>query len=289
MEINSYHDIAKENNNNNHNNNNNNNTVLQLNEQAYHHLNDNNSAILKNFDVTPGNEDDIKSVKSEKTVNSINSDNEAELNYKFTYKIILIGDANIGKTSIIERYINNRFSEKYICTIGVDFSIKTLMINGTKIKLQIWDTAGSERFRQITNSYYRGSNAAIIVFDLTKKQSFINVKYWLNSFSDICNNINDKIIILVGNKSDLTNREVKDEDIYAFINLYPNLFYMECSALSGNNIEKMFSFVAEKLYEYFKSRDSNVESNNLKLTSDFHRIQSELNKTVNEKEKKCKC
>jgi small GTP-binding protein len=174
--------------------------------------------------------------------------------YHYIFKIILIGDANIGKTSLINRYINRYFSDKYICTIGVDFFMKSLIWDDNRIKLQIWDTAGMEKYKQITVSYYRGAQAAVVCFDLTSKASFNSIKRWIDDFSQYHNITSAKAIIIVGTKSDLVEeREVKREDIDKFIeaNKYP---YFECSAKNDNNVDEMFLNLAKFLYEENKQK-----------------------------------
>ena len=95
-----------------------------------------------------------------------------------TYKLLLLGDSNTGKTSVLNVYKTNTFYDNEINTIGVEFIVKNIYINEEEIKLQIWDTAGQERFRSITLSYYRGSSGVIILFDITNRQSFINIQKW---------------------------------------------------------------------------------------------------------------
>ena len=92
--------------------------------------------------------------------------------YNYIFKIIIIGDSNTGKTSILNRYVKRTFNEHYVCTMGVDFLMKTIILNNSLMKLQLWDTAGMEKFKHITHSYYRGAHAAIICFDLTSRVSF---------------------------------------------------------------------------------------------------------------------
>uniref|UniRef100_A0A1B0CHW2 Uncharacterized protein n=2 Tax=Lutzomyia longipalpis TaxID=7200 RepID=A0A1B0CHW2_LUTLO len=95
--------------------------------------------------------------------------------FDFLFKIVLIGDCGVGKSCVVERFKSGNFVERHGNTIGVDFSMKTINIEGKKIKLQIWDTAGQERFRTITQSYYRSANGVIIVYDITKRSSFLNL------------------------------------------------------------------------------------------------------------------
>ena len=99
--------------------------------------------------------------------------------YDYIQKILLIGDSGVGKSSIVLRFTENTYNESYISTIGVDFKVKKLIIDNNVVKIQLWDTAGQERFKTITFSYYRGSHAVIIVFDITSRESFMNIEAWL--------------------------------------------------------------------------------------------------------------
>nr|XP_045760196.1 ras-related protein Rab-43 isoform X1 [Mirounga angustirostris] len=99
--------------------------------------------------------------------------------YDFLFKLVLVGDASVGKTCVVQRFKTGAFSERQGSTIGVDFTMKTLEIQGKRVKLQIWDTAGQERFRTITQSYYRSANGAILAYDITKRSSFLSVPHWI--------------------------------------------------------------------------------------------------------------
>uniref|UniRef100_A0A7N4V4I6 Uncharacterized protein n=1 Tax=Sarcophilus harrisii TaxID=9305 RepID=A0A7N4V4I6_SARHA len=101
----------------------------------------------------------------------------AECDYLF--KLLLIGDSGVGKSCLLLRFADNKYSDDYACTIGVDFKIRTIQLNGKIVKLQIWDTAGQERFHTITSSYYRGAHGVILVYDVSSLESFVNVKQWL--------------------------------------------------------------------------------------------------------------
>jgi small GTP-binding protein len=201
--------------------------------------------------------------------------------YQYIFKLILIGDANIGKTSLINRYINRSFSDKYICTIGVDFMMKSIIYDNNRIKLQIWDTAGMEKYKQITVSYYRGAQAAIVCFDLTNKKSFKSVKRWIDDFSQT-ESMENKVIVLVGNKCDLTlEREVSKEEIQNFVELN-KYYYFECSAKQGDNIDEMFCFLAQKLYDDNKNNKYNHRTTKL---VDMEKYKNVLDKN----NKKCSC
>lgn len=165
--------------------------------------------------------------------------------YKFLFKVVLIGEAGVGKTCLVRRFCQGIFPTGQAATIGVDFLIKTLEINGEKIKLQIWDTAGQERFRTITQSYYRSANAIIIVYDVSNQPSFDRLPEWLRELKQ---HVNDKVIIyLVGNKSDLTEgREIPYHIGEAFAQRYAMKF-IETSAKECANVETIFNDIADSL------------------------------------------
>lgn len=157
--------------------------------------------------------------------------------YDYLYKILLIGNSSVGKSSIFNRYVDNCYSDLSVSTIGVDFKIKTLKINNKIIKLQIWDTNGQERFKAITNSYYRNSHGIIVVFDITDRKSFTGLRNWLNDADRYSENT---CKILVGNKSDLNdNREVTYEEAKEFADA-KELIYIEVSAKKTINIDSIF-------------------------------------------------
>ena len=153
-------------------------------------------------------------------------------------KIILLGDSAVGKTSIIGRYINNTFKENYSCTIQAEKKMKIINEDeNTSLRLNIWDTMGQEKYKSLTRQYYRDSDGAIIVFDLTKRETFDNVKNWINELRSYGSE--DTNIIILGNKSDEKNkREISEEEIKQQLN--NDYFYLEVSAKTGNNISLAF-------------------------------------------------
>ena len=228
------------------------------------------------------------------TLSSVDREKEKDnFSYQFIFKIILIGDANIGKTSLINRYVTNLFNEKYLCTIGVDFMMKSIIYDNQLIKLQIWDTAGMEKYKQITTSYYRGAQAAIVCFDLTSKSSFESVTKWIDDFSQFYNPIFHKTIILVGNKADLIEqREVTDVDIENFRKIN-NYVYYEASAKTGENVETLFMELAKKLYSSYKSNVDTQFKNALQIRKSVlngvDKFQSLIDKKESNKNKKSCC
>ena len=190
------------------------------------------------------------------------TEEESEKKYDYIFKLILIGSSGVGKSSILKRYIQKIFEEEYTCTIGVDFFMKSLNISNKSIKLQLWDTAGTEKFKSITTGYYRGANAAFVVFDLTYKSSFESVSEWIQNYYKYSNPDSEKYVILIGNKSDLKEkREISGEEIYDFAK-NNKIKYFETSAKNGENIDECFYFIAEKLMKDLEEKGifSNVEN-----------------------------
>jgi small GTP-binding protein len=134
----------------------------------------------------------------------------ADHEFDILYKVILVGDPAVGKTNILSRFTKDEFLEDTRSTVGVEFTSKLFEVGVHKIKVNIWDTAGQERFRSITLSYYKGSKGAIIVFDVSRRETFDHVDKW---HKDITQNTEDNIsVIIVGNKCDLENRNVSTEE-----------------------------------------------------------------------------
>jgi small GTP-binding protein len=159
-------------------------------------------------------------------------------NYDYLLKIVLVGDSGVGKSSTLLRYADNQYDEKFNSTIGVDFRIKTLQYKNKVVKHQIWDTAGQDRFRSITYSYYRGANIIILCFDTTDYRTFQNIEFWINEVSRYAP---DTKLLLVGLKSDLeTKKQVADDEVRELCERY-DMEYMKASAKTGNGIEQIFS------------------------------------------------
>ena len=165
--------------------------------------------------------------------------------YDLLFKLILIGDSYVGKSNILLKYLKNQFNENSKTTIGVEFGTKNIIINNKRIKIQIWDTAEQERYRSITSAYYKGAKGALIVYDITRKNTFDNIDKWitdlkLNGDKNIC-------IIILGNKSDLIDkREINKNDGIKKAEMYKTAF-LETSALNGDNISKAFDELIEQI------------------------------------------
>ncbi|XP_063699961.1 ras-related protein Rab-43 [Culicoides brevitarsis] len=178
---------------------------------------------------------------------TIASLNQTDDSFDFLFKVVLIGDCGTGKTCIVQRFKNGNWIEKHNNTIGVDFSIKTIAVDGKRVKLQIWDTAGQERFRTITQSYYRSANGVIIVYDITKRQSYVNLQRWIDEVRRYT--ASNVILALVGNKCDLeAERQVDPAEVTSMCELIPEImFSIETSAKDNTNIENVFQNLAKEL------------------------------------------
>ncbi|KRY21369.1 Ras-related protein Rab-35 [Trichinella patagoniensis] len=206
--------------------------------------------------------------------------------YDHLFKLLIIGDSGVGKSSLLLRFADQTFSgmlyflrifqrkkeqrqlfltANYITTIGVDFKIRTITVDGERVKLQIWDTAGQERFRTITSTYYRGTHGVIVVFDVTSGESFVNVKRWLHEIDQNCENVQR---VLVGNKCDERERRVVlEHDAYRFAE-QTNVKYFETSAKENVNVEEMFNCITRLVLQAKNSQqwqEANSKSANIRL------------------------
>ncbi|XP_040564282.1 ras-related protein Rab-30 isoform X2 [Lepeophtheirus salmonis] len=178
--------------------------------------------------------------------------------YKYLFKVVLVGNAGVGKTCLVRQFTQGMFPPGQGATIGVDFMIKTLEIQGEKIKLQIWDTAGQERFRSITQSYYRSAHALILVFDVSNQPTFDSCPEWLREIEEYAS---PKVLkVLVGNKTDRDDREIPEEIGEDFAQRY-SMYYLETSAKSCDNVERLFVEIAQELLQQAKSKELPSYSN----------------------------
>ena len=193
-------------------------------------------------------------------------------NYNYLFKYIIIGDPSVGKSNLLMKFAHNKFTDEYQATIGVEFGAKNIEIDQQIYRIQIWDTAGQENFRSITRAYYKNSVCACVVYDITKRSTFDNVKSWVED----CKKQTPKsvFLVLIGNKSDLENqRQISYEEGENLAIKYKMLFF-ETSAKSGANVNNVFLKSAEKIA-------ANIENGVYDLTNDNCGIKLGFNNCTN--------
>lgn len=164
--------------------------------------------------------------------------------YTHSAKVVVVGDAAVGKTSLIVRYVKGVYNPSYIITLGVNFFVQDIGIGTQKLRMQIWDTAGQERFGPVRQKYYMGARGALLVFDQSNKESFQRLDFWMDEVQRIAGDIP---CVLVGNKADLMP-SVTSEEIQEFVSKH-NLAYVETSAKTGQNTVKPFFLLASLVLE----------------------------------------
>lgn len=183
--------------------------------------------------------------KSEATVPAPNGGAAPNIQALSKYKIVFLGDQGVGKTSIITRFMYDSFDKLYQATIGIDFLSKTMYLEDRTVRLQLWDTAGQERFRSLIPSYIRDSSVAVVVYDITNRASFLNTSKWIE---DVRNERgNDVIVVLVGNKTDLTDRRQVSVEEGEDKAQKEGIMFIESSAKAGFNIKSLFRKLATAL------------------------------------------
>jgi Ras-related protein Rab-1A len=167
--------------------------------------------------------------------------------YSTTFKLLVVGDAGVGKTCLITRFVDDTFTSTVKSTIGVDFKSTSIEIDGKAVQLQVWDTAGQERFRALTTSYYRGAHGVVLVYDVTDQSSFDHLASWIK---DVDLYSGEEVVkLLIGNKNDVDGKVVDPEPARAFA-AENNMLFMEASAFSALNVSAAFKLlVAEVMHQ----------------------------------------
>jgi len=184
----------------------------------------------------------------------------------YIIKLLTLGETEVGKTSIVLRYSDDKFHDNKIATIGIDFKIKIIKKGNEKIKVSIYDTAGQERFKNIVKHYYKGANGVLLIYDITKRDTFEKLEFWLEDLKENSDNLNNLFIYLIGNKNDLEERrEVDFEEANKFAK-EKNIPYIEVSAKTGNNIKKLFDEMIKGTLTKIITFEKNNLSNSINLS-----------------------
>lgn len=164
-----------------------------------------------------------------------------------TLKILILGESGVGKSSLLLRFTDDKFDPEQSATIGVDFKVKRITVDGNSVKLAIWDTAGQERFRTLTPNFYRGAQGVILVYDVSSRATFNKLDIWLNELDIYCN-VSGCVKMLIGNKIDKGNREVSREEGAKFARRFSMLF-IEASAKTRDGVQLAFEELVEKVIQ----------------------------------------
>ena len=198
------------------------------------------------------------------------------------FKIIIIGDSGVGKSSLLKRAVKNSFDNSYQATIGFEFLLMHFKVNDLKFKFQIWDTCGQEMYRSLVQGFYHNTSLALLVYDINKKPTFESLDIWLKDLKQ--HTEQDLPVFIVGNKNDL-DRNVTEEEAKEFKKVNNIVYFAECSAKRGYNVKEIFFEAAKYLYQIykkFKVQDKVPMAKRLKLDNNEN---DESNK--NKKKKKC--
>lgn len=175
--------------------------------------------------------------------------------YDYLIKCLIVGDSGTGKSSLMLRFTDDVFNTSYISTIGVDFKLKTINYKDKNFKFQIWDTAGQDRFRTITSSYYRGADAVIVCYDISDRNTFKNIGKWLEEVERY--SFSKPLIILCGTKNDLETREISYEEGFEFANSQ-SISFVETSSKNNSKIMEIFESIADNKIKRTVNLSNNV-------------------------------
>ena len=225
---------------------------------------------------------DDNELEEDKFIKTVEKISEFQQAHKYLFRVCLLGDAAVGKTSLITRFCDNSFKENYNNTIGVDFRVVTLKCKDIVSKIHIWDTAGQERFRSLALNYLNNTHGFIFVYDITNVESFHNAVNWINLALE--KNNHTIANFLVGNKSDKEEERKVSEKEGENLAKERKLYFLETSAKMDNNVQKLFYYYLYRMLEYYKTNEYS-EDEEIKLNEG----NSEEISTKRKNEKNCNC
>jgi len=222
--------------------------------------------------------------------------------YDILFKLIIIGDSGVGKSNILSRWITGKYSQNIMATVNVEFASKSFECEGKIVKLQLWDTAGQERYKAITRQYYRGAHGAVVVYDVTKANTYTHVTQWLEDIKEFSQNEHIQIL-LIGNKIDLDDQKAVDTQEALEFSKKHSINYLETSALDGSNCAKAMQMILQDIYTiYIQLEASKPKSTPKKITlstkvplnlddlvDDTIRLESDIKPNNNKKKNECQC
>lgn len=207
-------------------------------------------------------------------------------NFDFLFKVVLIGDSGVGKSNLLSRFTRNEFNLESKSTIGVEFATRSINVDAKTVKAQIWDTAGQERYRAITSAYYRGAVGALLVYDIAKHATYVNVTRWLKELRDHADS--NIVIMLVGNKSDLKHLRAVPTDEAKVFAAENGLSFIETSALDASNVESAFQTILTDIYRIVSSKSLEQSADPIKPSSgDTIAVSHSVDPTNNQANKCC--
>ena len=172
---------------------------------------------------------------------------EQESDFDYTIKLLVVGDSSVGKTNFITMFIENKFNQTYMTTSGMDLKTSSIVVKNKKIRVQLWDTAGQEKYRAITKNLFLKVQGALVVYDITNDNSFTNLKTWVKSIKEECGK--SMQMIIVGNKCDLDDQRVIEKEKALEYAEEEKVEYIETSSKTGENVQKAISQLCEKVLE----------------------------------------
>ena len=181
---------------------------------------------------------------------------------EYVIKILTLGDSGVGKTSIIQKFINDKFNQSMLSTIGVDFQSKVIIIDNIKVKLKIWDTTGQERFKTLTSQYYNGADGALLIFDITSKMTFDRISFWMNELNEK-KKLNELGLLLIGNKIDLNDKRTVDKEEAEIFARENNINYYDTSASKNININNVINDIAKQCLNIIKKNEERNYENSM--------------------------